>query len=78
MEMDDSVLIRRLAVLEQQVRLLSQTAGVPCPAFASDGDSLPAEVIALLRSGKKLQAIKLLMQLTGAGLAEAKAAVDAF
>jgi ribosomal protein L7/L12 len=74
--MDDSSLIRRLAVLEQQVRLLSQTVGVTCPAFPSDGDGLPAEVVELLRHGKKLQAIKRLRELTGVGLAEAKAAVD--
>lgn len=73
--MDDSI-IRRLAVLEQQVRFLSQTLEVTCPPFASDAAGLPAEVVELVYSGKKLQAIKLLRELTGMGLAEAKARLD--
>lgn len=74
---------RRLVLLEQQVRLLSEAAGVPCPAFASDAApagsaraGVPAEVVALAQSGNAIAAIKLYRELTGAGLREAKEVVD--
>jgi ribosomal protein L7/L12 len=73
-------IMQRIAVLEQQVRLLSRQAGVPCPKFASDfGDfgGVPWEVVELAHSGKKIQAIQRLRELTGLGLGEAKAVVDA-
>ncbi len=38
--------------------------------------ALPAEVIAAINSGHKIQAIKLLREAKGLGLAEAKDAVD--
>jgi ribosomal protein L7/L12 len=74
---------RRLARLEQQVRLLSERLEVPCPTFASvvaapgqlDG-GVPAGVVSLARSGNKIAAIKLFRELTGAGLREAKEVVD--
>ena len=34
--MEDPHVYRRLALLEQQVRLLSERLGVPCPTFGSD------------------------------------------
>ena len=40
-------------------------------------EDLPAEVIAALQAGRKVQAIKLLRQLEGLGLKEAKERVDA-
>jgi ribosomal protein L7/L12 len=72
---------RRLALLEQQVRLLSHTAGVACPTFASDVGTaghggVPAEVVSLARAGQAIAAIKLYRELTGAGLREAKDVVD--
>jgi large subunit ribosomal protein L7/L12 len=72
---------RRLALLEHQVRLLSQTAGVACPTFASDVGTaghggVPAEVVSLARAGQAIAAIKLYRELTGAGLREAKDVVD--
>jgi ribosomal protein L7/L12 len=72
---------RRLALLEQQVRLLSETAGVPCPTFASDVGStahggVPAEVVSLKRAGNAIAAIKLFRELTGASLREAKEVID--
>jgi ribosomal protein L7/L12 len=73
--MNDSIL-RRLAVLEQQVRFLSQTLEVACPPFGSDAAGLPAEVVELAHRGRKIEAIKLLRELTGMGLAEAKATLD--
>jgi large subunit ribosomal protein L7/L12 len=75
---------RRLGMLEEQVRVLSEALGVPCPAFTSDVGSLastqqggvPAEVVSLARSGNKIAAIKLLREITGADLREAKDVVD--
>ncbi|OJZ68769.1 hypothetical protein BRW65_25185 [Mycobacterium paraffinicum] len=83
--MEDSHVYRRLALLEQQVRLLSEKLGVPCPTFGSDAgaapsgvfeNGVPAEVVAMARAGNKIGAIKLYRELTGAGLREAKEAVD--
>ena len=80
----DMELARRLAPIEAQLLLLSKHVGVPCPPFAStmlqgapQSPTDPmAEVQALARSGRAIDAIKLFRQLTGAGLAEAKQAVD--
>jgi ribosomal protein L7/L12 len=85
MEERFALINRRLALLEQQVRVLSEALGVPCPTFASDvGDAaptqlrggVPAEVVSLARSGNAIAAIKLLREVTGADLREAKAIVD--
>lgn len=83
--MKDRDVYRRLALLEQQVRLLSEQLGVPCPTFGSDVGAtptgqleggVPSEVVALARAGNAIAAIKLFRELTGAGLREAKAVVD--
>lgn len=83
--MEDPHVYRRLALLEQQVRLLSERLGVPCPTFGSDVGAtapglleggVPAEVVALARAGNAIAAIKLFRELTGAGLREAKEVVD--
>lgn len=83
--MEDPLVYRRLALLEHQVRLLSERLGVPCPTFGSDAGSIPvgqleggvpSEVVALARSGNAIAAIKLFRELTGAGLREAKDVVD--
>ncbi len=83
--MEDPLVYRRLALLEQQVRLLSGRLGVPCPTFGSDvgatasgviENGVPSEVVALARSGNAIAAIKLYRELTGAGLREAKEIVD--
>jgi ribosomal L7/L12-like protein len=81
MEESLALINRRLALLEQQVRLLSQSVGLPCPPFASDIGSaghpgVPAEVVDLARGGNAIAAIKLYRELTGAGLREAKDVVD--
>jgi len=34
---DDAQLARRFGVIEQQLRLVSERLGIPCPSFASDG-----------------------------------------
>jgi len=41
-------------------------------------DGLPPEVVSALRSGRKIEAIKLLREAKGIGLKEAKHAVDAY
>jgi ribosomal protein L7/L12 len=83
--MEDPLVYRRLALLEQQVRVLSERLGVPCPTFGSDAGATPAgqfeggvpsEVVALARAGNAIAAIKLFRELTGAGLREAKEVVD--
>jgi ribosomal protein L7/L12 len=83
MEERFALINRRLALLEQQVRLLSERLEVPCPTFASDvaapgqrDGGVPAGVVSLARSGNKIGAIKLFRELTGAGLREAKEVVD--
>lgn len=62
---------QRLARLERQVEFIMQHLGIQEPQ-----PDRPAEVQALARAGKKIEAIKLYRELTGVGLAEAKAAVD--
>jgi large subunit ribosomal protein L7/L12 len=82
--MEDPLVYRRLALLEQQVRLLSDRLGVPCPTFGSEvgatsgvlENGVPSEVVALARSGNAIAAINLYRELTGAGLREAKDVVD--
>jgi ribosomal protein L7/L12 len=83
--MDDPLIYRRLAMLEQQVRMLSEKLGVPCPPLgheavtntpAPSGGKVPAEVVDLARAGKSIAAITLLRQLTGMGLREAKDVVE--
>ncbi|MDT5148150.1 MAG: large subunit ribosomal protein [Mycobacterium sp.] len=83
--MEYSIVYRRLELLEQQVRLLSDRLGVPCPTFGSDVGAtppgqleggVPSEVVALARAGNAIAAIKLFRELTVAGLREAKEVVD--
>jgi hypothetical protein len=45
--------------------------------MTSRSDGLPPEVVEAWRTGRKIEAIRLLREKTGAGLAEAKAAVEA-
>lgn len=62
---------RRMARLEQKVDLLMAHLGVEEPA-----DPRMAEVDALLTQDKKIAAIKVYREVTGAGLVEAKEAVE--
>lgn len=71
---------QRVAQLEQQVtqlqaQLTAYVGGLPGPAAATPPAWL-AEVRALREGGKKFQAIKVYRERTGAGLAEAKDAVE--
>ena len=75
----DAQLAQRFALLEAQVKLLSDQLGMPCPPFASSassGSAVPAEVVELVRAGKKIQAISELRRMTGASLVEAKDIVE--
>ena len=87
--MEDSTIAHRFALLEAQVKLLSDQAGLACPPFASagvvgaaGGQSAPAtsqpldEVIALKRAGKTTQAVVAYRRLTGATMLEALRAVE--
>ena len=77
---------RRIAELERKVSELYKRLGQAEPESLVDesGFSEPASVVAsedprvleLIQGGKEIQAIKLYRELTGAGLAEAKDAVD--
>lgn len=83
MQPDDGERIDRL---ERQVRYLLRYVGVdPGIAAADNGafgvGSPPAaaspEIVALVRDGKLIQAIKVYRQMTGMGLKESKDAIDA-
>jgi len=77
--MDDAQLAQRFALLEAQVKLLSDQLGMPCPPFAgvaAAGSAVPDEIVDLVRAGKKIQAISELRRLTGASLVEAKNIVE--
>lgn len=73
----DKVDRHRIAQLEQQVAFLFQHLGLD-PAQVTGADAgLPPELYAAIRSGHKLDAIKIYRDVTGASLAEAKNAVEA-
>jgi ribosomal protein L7/L12 len=68
----------RLARLEAQVAFLYQHLGLsPDSAFGGGPQtSTDAELLRLINDGKKINAIKRYRELTGAGLSEAKDAVE--
>jgi large subunit ribosomal protein L7/L12 len=79
---DDAERINRL---ERQVRYLLRYAGLDPEIAAADyeafGAGLPSaaaspEIVALVRDGKPIQAIKMYRQMTGAGLKESKDVID--
>lgn len=61
---------RRLARIERQLGLIMQRLEIEEPESPIPG------VVEQLAQGKKIQAIKIYREQTGAGLAEAKAAVE--
>ncbi len=63
----------RLAAIEEQLAVLSRAAGIP---YEAPTTGLPADVAALLHAGKRMDAIKAYRAATGAGMAEAQAAID--
>jgi large subunit ribosomal protein L7/L12 len=68
----------RLRQLEEQVERLSAQAGLPWSSAMTPESSggVDSDVVALAQGGNKIEAIKLYRQRTGAGLAEAKDAID--
>jgi hypothetical protein len=62
----------RVARLERLVDRLLEASGVELPRHPATD-----EIDALVAAGKKIEAIKVYRQATGAGLAEAKRAIDA-
>ena len=74
----------RLRRLEEHAERVGQQLGVPfghpSASFggpsSSTGSGVPADVVALAQSGKKIEAIKRYRELTGVGLREAKDVVD--
>jgi ribosomal protein L7/L12 len=62
---------KRLARIERQLGLITQHLEIEPPESSVPG------VVAELEQGRKIQAIKIYREQTGAGLAEAKAAVEA-
>ncbi len=74
-EMDNR---QRILDLERKVEFLLLELGLREKAemYAHEQGPNLAEVFALVRQNRKIEAIKLYRQLTGTGLREAKAAVD--
>ncbi|WP_405916572.1 ribosomal protein L7/L12 [Streptomyces sp. NBC_00728] len=62
---------RRTARVEHRLTLILDHLGIP-----DDSSSHLPEVVALLQEGKKIQAIRAYREVTGAGLKEAKEAVE--
>ena len=64
---------RRLESLEQQMILVSEKAGLN---YVPITEGVPQDVVALVRAGDMLGAIKRYRELTGVGLEEAKHVVQ--
>ena len=64
----------RLAAIEAHLAVVSQALGIPYAPPQSGG--VPAEVVALVRAGRRLDAIKAYRAATGAGMDEASRAID--
>lgn len=74
--MSDRDLERRVAELERKVEELYRRLGTAEPGFGGNAAAADPRIIEALRSGNQIQAVKLYRELTGAGLAEAKNAID--
>ncbi len=64
----------RLRKVEAQLALVSGAAGVP---YENAAASAPPEVLELVQAGDRMGAIRKYRELTGAGMEEASAAVEA-
>lgn len=71
----------RLEALEAQVAHLAQHLGLapppPGPPTPSANVDLPSEIVHLVSTGRKIQAIKRYREMYGVGLKEAKDGVEA-
>jgi ribosomal protein L7/L12 len=75
-ENDVAALQRRVGLLEQQVKFLMEHLGVE---YEPETDSrMPAEVVELIQRNNLIEAIRVYRQITGAGLQEAKIAIDSY
>lgn len=72
-EQDIITLRVRVAELEKKLDFLYRKMGVE---FFDEPGMVDTQVIALLKQGKKIEAIKIYRDLTNTGLAEAKQAVE--
>lgn len=69
----------RLSLLEAQVRYLSERTNIALPDFrAMAASDLTPEIRQLIANGDKIGAIKAYREATGADLASAKKAIDAY
>ncbi|MBS0197168.1 MAG: hypothetical protein JSR77_10455 [Planctomycetes bacterium] len=69
---DQSQVLAKLTSLEAKIDLIMAHLGIE----PSDPDPIAAEILQIARSGNKIAAIKMYRDRTGAGLAEAKSAVE--
>lgn len=67
-------LMHRVSLLERKVAHLYEIAQREEPDF--DSTAVSDEVVALVQQNRIIEAVKLHRELTGLGLAEAKAAID--
>jgi len=74
-EIEVQQLRSRINELEDRLKLLYRHLNLEYLDSASD-PMLSPQIQAALRSGNKIEAIKLYREMTGIGLAEAKAAID--
>lgn len=80
---NDAALTHRLATIERKLDAILASLGiaVPEPTYGPGGATLQSEALeeirALAHSGKKIEAIKRLRELTGMGLKDAKDLIDA-
>ncbi|MBI3165330.1 MAG: ribosomal protein L7/L12 [Anaerolineales bacterium] len=72
-EQDIVTLRARVAELERKLDFLYRKLGIE---FFDEPGMVNTQVMALLKKGNKIEAIKLYRDLTNAGLAEAKQAVE--
>jgi ribosomal protein L7/L12 len=76
-----SYLLQHLGLSEEDAALAdggfaTPVAG-PVPGYGAAGSAIPPELAIALQRGRKIEAIKIYRTVTGAGLGEAKTAVEA-
>jgi ribosomal protein L7/L12 len=73
----EQILTQRLDYIEEHLKKIAAAIGYPyVPMKDAAGAGIPPAVLKLVDAGKRVQAIKLYRELTGLGLADAKAVVD--
>lgn len=73
LEANFNALSKRCAAIEAQLALVSEKLGLPYAAAAS---AAPPDVVALVRAGKKLDAVRRYRELTGADFVTARDVID--